>query len=236
MGESFLRRFGGSVLIATIVVFVALFSAAACAYPGGTHFDHASVGHDFWRNTLCDVARTVALDGRSNTVGCALARVAMTTLALGLGALFLAFPALFDARPGAARAIRVLGAATAPCVVAVVLLPTDRFGALHGMAVVLAGTLGLATTALVMKGLLADRRAPRLVVGLGALALAVASADFILFVRELAMGGAAQVAVAVLERLATILVLGWMAAAAHALRRESGVQSAARSAVHTVAR
>jgi len=238
------RRISASILIVAIVAFVALFAVAAGAYPGGTHFDHASVGHDFWRNTLCDVARTVALDGRPNAVACTLARAAMTTLALGLGALFMALPELFDARRGAARAIRTLGAATVPCAIAVVLLPTDRFSALHGLAIVLAGTLGLGTTVLVMRGLLADRRAPRLVVGLGAVALAVASADFVLYVRELAMGGAAQVAVAVLERLATILVLVWMASTAHALRREQrardrvqeSVQSVARRSVHTVAR
>jgi hypothetical protein len=111
----------------------------------------------------------------------------------------------------------VLGAATVPCAIAVVLLPTDRFSALHGVAIVVAGTLGLGTTVLAMKGLLVDPRAPRLVVALGAVALGIASADFVLYVRELTMGGPAQVAVAVLERLATLFVLAWMASAARAL-------------------
>jgi hypothetical protein len=213
------RRVIGHGLIGAIMVFVVLFCAAAWAYPGGTHFDHGAIGHDFWRNTLCDVARTVALDGRPNIPGCTLARAAMTTLALGLGVLFVALPELFDAGRRTAALIRVLGAATVPCAIAVVLLPTDRFSALHGAAIVVAGTLGLGTTVLAMKGLLFDPRAPRLVVALGAVALCVASADFVLYVRELAMGGAAQVAVAVLERLATILVLAWMASAAQALRR-----------------
>ena len=33
------------------------FAVAALAYPGGTYFDHASVGHDFWRNTMCNSRR-----------------------------------------------------------------------------------------------------------------------------------------------------------------------------------
>jgi hypothetical protein len=207
-----------SVLSWAILWFVGLFAVAADAYPGGTHFDHARVGHDFWRNTLCDVARTVALDGQPNPVGYALARAAMTTLALGLGVLFVALPSLFDATPGGARLIRVLGVTTVPCAIAVVLLPTDRFSALHALAIVLAGTLGLATAVLVMAGMLADPRAPRPVVVAGALALGIASADFVLYVGELTSGGPAQVSVAVLERLATVAVLAWMAAAAGALR------------------
>ena len=207
----------GHILIGAILAFVVMFGAAACAYPGGTYFDHGTIGHDFWRNTLCDVARTVALDGRPNALGCALARAAMTTLALGLGVLFVALPELFEAGRRTARAIRVLGAATVPCAIAVVLLPTDRFSALHGVAIVVAGTLGLGTTVLAMKGLLVDPRAPRLVVALGAVALGIAAADFLLYVRELTMGGPAQVAVAVLERLATLCILAWMASAARAL-------------------
>ena len=215
------RRLHVSVLNGAAALFAVLFAAAASAYPGGTHFDHSSVGHDFWRNTLCDVARTVALDGRPNMVACTLARVAMTTLAFGLGALFMVLPELFAAERRAARTIRVLGAATVPAAVAVVLLPTDRFGTLHGLAIVVAGTLGLGATILVMKGVWADARTPRLIVVLGTLALGFGAADFGLYVRELALGGPAQVAVAVLERLATILVLLWMVAAAHALRASS---------------
>src|SRR3954471_798809 len=91
-------RAEAALLIGAVPAFVILFFAAANAYPGGTHFDHASVGHDFWRNTLCDVARTVAIDGTPNACACALARVAMTLLALGIGVLFVALPRLFPSR------------------------------------------------------------------------------------------------------------------------------------------
>ena len=206
-------RLDSVAMLGAVLGFVILFAVAALAYPGGTYFDHASVGHDFWRNTMCDVARTVALDGAENRVGCAFARAAMTLLALGVGALFIALPRLF-AHERLGKAVRVLGAATVPFAIAVVNLPTDRYGQLHGIAIVFAGTLGLSAALLAMKGLLADPRAPRLVVALGALALAVAAVDFGLYVRELIGATAAQVAVAVLERIATLLVLGWMLAVA----------------------
>jgi len=208
-----------AALIGAVFGFVVLFVAAGSAYPGGTHFDHGSVGHDFWRNTLCDVARTVAIDGAPNTCGCTLARVAMTILALGLGVLFMALPRLFPSRARLGSAVRALGAATVPFAIAVVLLPTDRFGKLHGVAIVVAGPLGLGAVILALKGLFADARAPRLVVGLGVVTMSVAAVDFGLYVAELLSGGPAQLAVPVLERVATILLLAWMVVVARAVHR-----------------
>jgi hypothetical protein len=209
-----------ATMVGAIVGFVALFVAAARAYPGGTHFDRRAAGHDFWRNTLCDVARTVALDGRANQSACELARAAMIILALGIGALFLSLPRLFASHPSLGVRVRALGALTVPAAIAVVLLPTDRFGQLHGLAIVAAGALGLSATFAALRGLLLAPRAPRLVVGLGVLTLAVAGVDFALYVRELVSGGGAQLAVAVLERLATILLLLWMFTVARAIMTE----------------
>jgi len=208
-----------SALLATSVGFVVLFALAAHAYAGGTHFDHAAVGHDFWRNTLCDVARTVAINDQPNRSACRLARVAMITLALGIGVLFYALPRLFPSPPRLGRLVKVLGVATVPCAIAVVLLPTDRFGHLHGLAIVLAGTLGLTTVIFALKGLFSYPRAPRHVVVLGVMTMSVAAVDFALYVVEFATRGPAQLAVPVLERATTILLLGWMLAVADAVQR-----------------
>jgi hypothetical protein len=229
-------RIESAALVGAVVGFVATFVAAACAYPGGTHFDHGSIGHDCWRNTLCDVARTVAIDGAPNAQGCLLARIAMTILALGLGLLFVAIPRLFPAHPRLGSAVRLLGAATVPFAIAVVLLPTDRFSQLHGVAIVVAGLLGLTTVILALKGLFAGAQSPGIVVALGVVAMSVAAVDFGLYVAEFLSGGSAQVAVPVLERIATVLLLAWMVAVAtavHRLREQSlaheSVQTAARS-------
>jgi hypothetical protein len=222
-------------LVGAVIGFLLLFVAAARAYPGGTHFDHGAAGHDFWRNTLCDVARTVAIDGAPNARACMLARIAMTMLALGLGVLFVALPRLFPARARLGNAVRVLGLATVPFAIAVVSLPTDRYGRLHGVAIVLAGTLGLGAAILALKGLFSEARSPGIVVAAGVLAMSVAAVDFALYVAEFMTGGSAQVAVPVLERIATILLLGWMVLVARALHRlrsiviAAGRESAARA-------
>jgi hypothetical protein len=206
-------------LAASVVAFVAFFYAAACAYPGGTHFDHASVGHDLWRNTLCDVTRTTALDGRPNGAACTLARIAMIVLAGGLGLFFALVPRLFRARARTAAVVRALGALASFGAVAVVLLPSDRFGALHGVAVVCAGIPGLAAALLSLHALVRERTRARVVVAFGALALGVATVDFALYVSELVSGGPSQLAVAVLERVATALLLAWMLAVAYEAAR-----------------
>jgi hypothetical protein len=204
-------------MLGTAIGFVLLFGIAANAYPGGTHFDHASIGHDLWRNTLCDVARTVAIDGAPNAVGCAFARAAMIDLALGLGVLFSALPRLFPSRVRLGTWVRALGAATVPCAIAVVLLPTDRFSELHGLAIMLAGAIGLGAAILALQGLLADSNAPRFILVLSAVTLTVCAVDFGLYARELVTASPAQDAVAVLERVSTILVLAWMLGVARAI-------------------
>jgi hypothetical protein len=216
-------------LASSVVAFVVLFYAAACAYPGGTHFDHASVGHDLWRNTLCDVTRTVALDGRPNTAACTLARVAMIVLAAGLGTFFMLVPRLFPARRRTAMLVRALGSLAAVGAVGVVLLPSDRFPSLHGVAVVSAGIPGLTASLVSLHAVMRERTSARAVILFGALALGVAAVDFALYVSELVSDGPSQLAVAVLERIATALLLAWMLAVAHEAAYGAARPSRARS-------
>lgn len=201
-------------LASSVVAFVVLFYAAARAYPGGTHFDRASIGHDLWRNTLCDVTRTVALDGRPNTTACTLARIAMIVLAAGLGTFFTLVTRLFPGRARTARLVRALGVIAAVGAVGVVALSSDRFPSLHGVAVVSAGIPGLAASLVSLHAIVREQRDARAVILLGASALGVAAVDFALYVWELVSGGGSQLAVSVLERLATALLLAWMLAVA----------------------
>jgi len=207
-------------LLLTVIAFALLFSMAAYAYPGGSHFDRHAAGHDFWRNTLCDVARSRALDGSANVAGATLAKIAMTILAIGLGMLFWSLPQWFargdrtDAR--LRLLVRALGLLAVPAAIAVVFLPTDRFSFVHGIAIVVAGIPGFAAAILAMIGLARSihAHAPRLLIRLGALALGVAAVDFAIYGDELVRGGGARLSVVVLERVATLLLLAWMTAAA----------------------
>ena len=139
----------------------------------------------------------------------------MIVLAVGLAVFFVLLPRLFRARPRTGTLVRALGSLAAVGAVGVVLLPSDRFGAMHGVAVVSAGIPGLAASLVSLHAVVRERTSARAVILFGALALGVATLDFALYVSELLSGGASQLAVSVLERIATALLLAWMLAVAH---------------------
>lgn len=208
-------RIASIFVLGAALASLVIFALAAWAYPGGNHFDHAAKAHDFWRNSLCDVARGTAIGGASNRVGSLLARVAMSTMALGLGGLFWLLPHHFDPRPrvrlGIATWVRALGLVSVPGAIAVTFMPTDRFGVLHGVAIILAGVPGLGAAVLAMIALLRSprlRRSAMAVVGLAT--LLAAALDFGLYVHELATHGGPRLAVPVLERVAALLLALWM--------------------------
>jgi hypothetical protein len=152
----------------------------------------------------------VALDGEPNPFGSALARAAMSILALGFAPFFLSLPSLFPARARLGFAIRLLGCVGALGAVAVGLLPNDRFGDVHFYLILSSGVPCLAASALAVFGL--ARGGPSLraaAVGGGAM-LAVSAIDLGIYLAQQSAAGPAPVALPVLERCATILVLAWM--------------------------
>ncbi len=179
-------------------------------YPGGTSWDPATTGHDFWHNYLCDLLRPTALDGVPNPLGSALAKTATLLLAAGLFAFFCLVGRAFPRFPRLARAVAVLGALTTCAVPGVVFLSGDRFGILHGIAVVVAAIPGLAASLLAVVGLVLGEERPKRAAIVGAAALAVALVDFALYVPQVATSAPGPVAVAVLERISLGLVLLWM--------------------------
>jgi hypothetical protein len=209
-----------AAIVAAVVGFVALIVLAMAEYPGGTGWDATTRGSDFWLNYLCDLERSVALNGQPNAFGSALAQAAMLVLASGLLVFWWALPRLFPASPRLGCAVRALGLATLPGMLAVSLLPSDRFPAWHPIAMVLAGLPGLAAAAL---GVLGMAREPplRIATAVGGAAVVTSMVDFVLYVRQFAGVGPGPTALAVLERAALILVLAWMCVIAWGARRRS---------------
>jgi hypothetical protein len=203
-------RSAAAATVATIAVSTTLLVGAMLVYPGGTQWEHAREGHDFWRNYLCDLARTVALNGRPNPVGSALARSAMVVLAAGLASFFWLLPRLFASRRRVSFGVRTLGcfAACGGCTVA--LLPADQVSEAHGIAIVVAGVAGLAAASLAVTGLLREERAPPIAAAAGVCALLLASVAFALFVRQFVVAGPGPVAGAAFERLALLSLVAWM--------------------------
>jgi hypothetical protein len=199
------------LVLSCAVVAAALFAIAASAYPGGNHFDHHAVGHDFWKNALCDVARGTAVGGAPNATGAAFARASMSTMAVGIGALFWLLAESFGSAPRLALAVRSLAMVTVPAAIAVVFLPTDRFSDLHGVAVVTAGGFGLAAAIVAILGILRSRRPrERFIAALGILTLLTAATALAIYVDELVFGGAPRPLVPVFEHIAALLLLAWM--------------------------
>jgi hypothetical protein len=202
-------------LVACVGAFVALVVPAMALYPGGTWWDPHATGHRFWTNFLCDLEWRTALNGTPNPVGARLAEGAMLSLVLAfvpfwpLAARLFAVPALAGrANARLAAAVRVLGWTSVLGMVAVALMPSERFGALHAVAVVVAGLPGLSAAVLAATGqLLARRNLPG---ALGAAMVLFAIADFVLYVHTMLHGGPGPMVLPVAQKLALLLLLAWM--------------------------
>lgn len=200
-------------IVMSVAAFVGLVATAIALYPGGHSWDGHARGHDLWRNFLCDLARSVALDGRPNA-GAVAGKLAMVVLALGLVPFFARTTALARATPRLGRAVRALAVVTAAAVPVVACVSGDRYGRLHAAAVIAAGIPGLLAGTGAVLALAWDPRSPRGVVWLGIVTLGLGLVDFALYVASLGAEGGGPVAVAVIERLTTLALLAWMLSAA----------------------
>jgi hypothetical protein len=215
-----------TAILVAVAGFVWLELAAMHAYPGGTWWDRTTRGARFWQNYLCDLEWRVALDGEPNPVGSRLAQAAMLLLVAGFVPFWWVLPRLFTgarAGPGTralGRAVRGLGIAGVAGMAAVSLLPSDRFGALHGVAVIVAGVPALSAALLAAFGLLRGEPRPRVAGLLGASTLAFAMLDFLLYARTLSLGalgglgGPGPMLLPAIQKVAVLLLLAWMAAVA----------------------
>jgi hypothetical protein len=204
-------RVASALVFLSLAIFLPLVVLAMRLYPGGTSWDPTTTGHDFWLNYLCDLLRERSLSGTPNPVGSALAKVAMLVLAGGLVPFFWLLPRLFSRHRRLGIAVRALGTSAALAVPGVVFLPGDRFGILHGISVVVAAIPGLAAATCAVIGLVAGEARPRHAAVIGLATLVVATIDFALYVPQILIDGPGPTAVAVLERISLVLVLGWMA-------------------------
>jgi hypothetical protein len=235
--SSFISSFvaARAAVVCGVVAFVTLVSTSMSVYPGGTSWNRHARGHDFWRNYLCDLERRTTWSGAANPVGSVLAQIAMTLIAASFLPLFWSLPRFFPSRRRLGRAVRALGAVTALLAPSIVLLPGDRAGALHGYAVLAVALPGLAATLLSVWGLCADRAAPRSLAWIGVATLASAAIDVALFVPVVLHPGSGHVAIAVLERIASMLLLTWMLAAAFCEPRQVSGGARAEAAVRRAA-
>jgi hypothetical protein len=201
-------------IVAAVVLFVTLELPAMALYPGGTWWDPHTQGARFWQNFLCDLEWSVALDGVPNPVGSHLAQAAMVVLVLGLLPFWWAVPRVAGERGLLGAAVRVLGAASVAGCLAVAFMPSERFGSLHGAAVVVAALPGLTAAVLAVAILLRGEPPPRVAGPLGLAMLAAAVGDFALYVHTLLTGGPGPPVLPAAQKIALLLLLAWMLAVA----------------------
>jgi hypothetical protein len=216
-----LTRLVSNAIAASVAAFSLLIGLAMHAYPGGTEWDRTTRGHHFWLNYVCDLARKTALDGASNEAGSRLAQAAL--LVLGVGALlhWWSSPCLFRHRSTLGTVVRALGSFSVAGMLAVALLPADRFSSLHPFVMALSGGPGLAAAACAAVGL-ASRE--RLAFAVGVAGMLVSALALALYARQIAGHDPGPV-VAILERVALLVELGWMCVVAWRLRRLFKVRS-----------
>lgn len=185
------------------------FTLAVARFPGCSDCDPASVGFDPWCNDLSDLVRQVTRDGRPNPAA-PLGRAAMLVFVAALPP-FWALVARLVPRDGAL--VRALGAVSALGWAAVPLAPSDRFGAWHGLLVLVGAGPGLAATLVAVWRLRGAR--PRLAL-LGAGVLACVGAACAQYVRLLlGVASAPSHAIPVLQQAGGALLIAWMVAVAH---------------------
>ena len=185
-------------------------------YPGGTWWDATTRGARFWQNFLCDLEWTVALNGEPNPVGSRLGQAAMLVMVAALAVFWWIAPRMFPSRRPLGVAVRALGLASVGGSIAVALMPSERFGALHGVAVITAGVPGACAALLAVVGMLRrepprEARAAGLV---GAAMLVLALVDLALYAGTMVYGGPGPRALPAVQKLALVLLVGWMIAVA----------------------
>jgi hypothetical protein len=200
-----------------LIMFCFAIGAAMGAYPGGTHYDHGTVGYDFFRNFWCDTLRNPALNGAPNARGARLASMALWVLSSGLLPFWgvvaeLAVPRKAARSSNAREAIRWLGMLAMVGTMGVTLLPSDRNPYFHGLLVTIAGPFGLLATTLALTRGWSSTLIPRAVSLLGVLAVLAALVNFGVYAREFWLSAPPSPLLPAIQKLATGLFLAWVLA------------------------
>lgn len=213
--------------IVTMVAFCVFLSVAAALYPGGNAFVDDDRGFDLWRNFWTDLMRPVALGGQPNVVGSRLAIAGALAFAASLLLFWWAAPDAFRARTWLRRCVRVLAVLTAATLVGV---PPGLLGVPHEPAIFLAAIFGGGASCATLVGFAGAPDLPRVIVALGAAALASTLIGLGLFARDVMAGEPLSIATPVMQKVATVFIVAWvLSGCAHQLRTSRARLCEARS-------
>ena len=210
-------RAAARVTLAALGLFILAMLAAMASYPGGSWTAPEASGFSLARNFWCDLLRSQAINGADNATGKRLASLAFAALGVALWPYW--WVAASALPPARRRLVSYLGTASAACLAAMTLLPSDRFALAHGVVALGGGFLGMwAAAASVAVRVPGERRfAARR--SAGALALLFAAANAVLYVHVAYLKGPETVAQPIAQKLATLFLLTWMFATIRQARR-----------------
>lgn len=191
-------------------------------YPGGSVNHVYRPGFDIWSNYLCDLLESVAQNGMPNPWGAAVGRLALLLAVTGiLVPLWLGTPRLAPST-GWLQGVRVLGLCSVAHVLLLMLIPITGIAVLHEVAVFGAALPGLVAASGLSVALGHHGGAARWLGYAGALAIATASVDALLYAALLQGWTVFAVAAPALQKVALVSILIWLGGAGRALSRFGG--------------
>jgi hypothetical protein len=214
------RRGRDAAALATCValgVFVAALLVACLCYPGGSWTAPAESGFSIIRNFWCDLLRSQAINGADNARAKHLASVGFAALGVGLWPYWWVAASVLPGRRR--RWVLQLGTASAACLAAMALLPSDRFPIAHGVVALCGGAHGMwaAGVSVATRSLVEPRIGLRRAAG--ALVLVFAASNALLYMYVAYLRGPETVAQPIAQKLATLALLVWMLSTVDQARR-----------------
>lgn len=202
-----------------LALFAPLITGSMLAYPGGTWFDRSATGYSPWLNFWCDLLRSPALNGQENELGRTLALAGFVAMAVAVIGFFWTAPNEFPTDSRATGWCKALGTAGVVGMIAVALLPSDRFPLLHSVAVSVSGPLGLTAGGVVIAETWQNPKVSRLVPGLGALTFLLTLLTLSQYVRQWLLGAPPSPLLPACQKLATACLIGWISITAYRVGR-----------------
>jgi len=217
--SSRLERWRGLAALGTCIalgVFVAAMAVAIASYPGGSWTQANASGFSLARNFWCDLLRSQAINGADNAAAKLWASVAFGALGFALWPYWWVAASVLSGR--ARQLVTRLGTTSAACLAAMTVFPSDSDKIVHGVVALSGAVLGMLAAAASVSVRASGEPRFSLRRSSGVSALALAACNAVLYVHVAYLGGPETVAQPVVQKLATLALLGWMFSTVHHAR------------------
>lgn len=218
-GQRPLDRWRAVAALATCIalgVFSAALVGGIASYPGGSWTQPNASGFSLARNFWCDLLRSQGINGADNAAAKLWATIAFGALGLALWPYWWVAASVLTGRPR--QLVARLGTVSAACLAAMTIFPSDSDRIVHGVVALSGALLGMlaAATSVSVRAPGEARFSLRRSSGVTVLALAACNA--LLYVHVAYLGGAETIAQPIVQKLATLALLGWMFSTVHHAR------------------